>query len=322
MLNIVPKVSPFAILDICVVDCREPYVADPIMASTLGIVKGRMAPLDLMKIETPKHGPLYSFLTVGWGLMSDIDIESERLRAIGEIRFTLWAFWRVASLRIYTGRISYLPVTQRKAPTTPRRIGVTLSDTTDIREGVTNGTLETNGLGRKYASAPEASNQDGMLEFDETISEDLEVVTDNNMSRAAKEAPVAEDTDDTDWFPALTDPVPSDWTVEEGKFVMVYSSLQSHLGTHLFFAPEARPDDGILWLLIIDANVTRFQLLNYFKQQEDGNHLSLPYVRMVPVRAFRLESYTDCFMTVDGELIRTPVLQARVLSAVGRVLTF
>ena len=36
-----------------------------------------------------------SFLSVGWGLMADIDIESERLRMIGEARFTVWAVARV-----------------------------------------------------------------------------------------------------------------------------------------------------------------------------------------------------------------------------------
>ncbi|XP_037561050.2 uncharacterized protein LOC119440191, partial [Dermacentor silvarum] len=91
---------------------NEPYVSDPILASTLGIAKGRVAPLDLMKVETPS-GPLYSFLNVGWGIMADIDIESEKLRAIGEIRFTLWAFWRVFNLRTYHGRISYLPATEK-----------------------------------------------------------------------------------------------------------------------------------------------------------------------------------------------------------------
>ena len=35
------------------------------------------------------------FLSVSWGLLSDIDIESERLRMIGEARFTVWAVARV-----------------------------------------------------------------------------------------------------------------------------------------------------------------------------------------------------------------------------------
>lgn len=83
--------------------CSEPYVSDPIVAATLGVAKGRISPLDLMLVETPK-GALYSFLTVGWGIMADIDIESERLRAIGEIRFTLWAFWRVFSEYLFESR--------------------------------------------------------------------------------------------------------------------------------------------------------------------------------------------------------------------------
>lgn len=56
-----------------------------------------MAALDLIKVECPKKNPMYSFLSFGWGLMSDIDIESEKLRSIGEIRFTVWALWRIAS---------------------------------------------------------------------------------------------------------------------------------------------------------------------------------------------------------------------------------
>ncbi|EEC15789.1 sphingosine kinase, putative, partial [Ixodes scapularis] len=210
---------------------------DPIVAATLGVAKGRISPLDLMLVETPK-GALYSFLTVGWGIMADIDIESERLRAIGEIRFTLWAFWRVFNLRTYQGRISYLPAT------VPPKNGPTVAET-----------------------------------------------------------PLAP----PDGFPSLDDPVPDDWTVEEGRFIIIYSSLQSHLGTNLFFAPEARLDDGVAWLLMIRGDATRLQLLTYFKAQEEGHHVDLPYVRLIPVRAFRLEAFANSTVTVDGELVRTKV---------------
>ena len=54
---------------------------------------------------------MFSFLSVGWGLISDIDIESERLRAIGGQRFTIWSVHRLISLRTYNGTLSYLPAT-------------------------------------------------------------------------------------------------------------------------------------------------------------------------------------------------------------------
>lgn len=51
----------------------------------------------------------YSFLSMGWGLMSDIDVESEVLRAIGEPRFTLWGLLRLAKLRSYPSQLTYVP---------------------------------------------------------------------------------------------------------------------------------------------------------------------------------------------------------------------
>lgn len=52
---------------------------------------------------------MFSFLSVGWGLLSDIDIESERFRAIGGQRFTVWSVARLLDLRTYKGKLWYLP---------------------------------------------------------------------------------------------------------------------------------------------------------------------------------------------------------------------
>ncbi len=46
---------------------------------------------------------------MGWGLLSDIDIESEVLRYIGEIRFFIWSFIRLFQLRRYKAELSYVP---------------------------------------------------------------------------------------------------------------------------------------------------------------------------------------------------------------------
>lgn len=64
--------------------------------------------MDLVRVET-RNQILFSFLSVGWGLLADIDIESERLRAIGGQRFTVWTIARLIGLRTYKGKVSYLP---------------------------------------------------------------------------------------------------------------------------------------------------------------------------------------------------------------------
>ncbi|XP_058877589.1 sphingosine kinase 2 [Acipenser ruthenus] len=55
------------------------------------------------------HRRLFSFLSVAWGFVSDVDIESERYRGLGSARFTMGTLVRLASLRSYRGRLSYLP---------------------------------------------------------------------------------------------------------------------------------------------------------------------------------------------------------------------
>ena len=53
----------------------------------------------------------FSFLSVAWGFVSDVDIQSERFRALGSARFTLGTVLGLATLHTYRGRFSYLPAT-------------------------------------------------------------------------------------------------------------------------------------------------------------------------------------------------------------------
>jgi hypothetical protein len=39
--------------------------------------------------------------------LADIDIESERLRFLGGLRFETWALWRLMKLKSYRGTIYY-----------------------------------------------------------------------------------------------------------------------------------------------------------------------------------------------------------------------
>lgn len=90
--------------------------------------------MDLVRVETHTQ-VIYSFLSIGWGFIADIDIESERLRMLGSPRFTIWSIARligknteivatnaysiyrivvycehVLGLRSYPGRLSYCKI--------------------------------------------------------------------------------------------------------------------------------------------------------------------------------------------------------------------
>jgi sphingosine kinase len=50
----------------------------------------------------------YSHLALLWGILSDIDFESEKIRWAGSARFDIYAILRACSMRFYNGQVYYL----------------------------------------------------------------------------------------------------------------------------------------------------------------------------------------------------------------------
>nr|XP_055066413.1 sphingosine kinase 2 [Misgurnus anguillicaudatus] len=128
------SINHYAGYDMCL---REPLLLNCCFL----LCRGGVRPMDLVSVTTSPcaasstsnqngHPPapkrLFSFLSVAWGFVSDVDIESERYRGLGSARFTLGTLVRLASLRSYKGRLSYLPPgtvnpSQDSTPQPPRR---------------------------------------------------------------------------------------------------------------------------------------------------------------------------------------------------------
>lgn len=80
---------------------------DPLNAAFL-IVKGKQKPFDLVTVKQNAQ-EYYSCLSLAWGLVSDIDIESEKIKFIGSLRFELYALILICLRRTYKGRFSFIP---------------------------------------------------------------------------------------------------------------------------------------------------------------------------------------------------------------------
>lgn len=83
---------------------------DLLINCTLLLCRRRLSPMNLLSLHTASGLRLYSVLSLSWGFVADVDLESEKYRRLGEIRFTVGTFFRLASLRIYQGQLAYLPV--------------------------------------------------------------------------------------------------------------------------------------------------------------------------------------------------------------------
>ena len=89
--------------------------------------KYKVLPMDLVAIDTSPekekrdlivNNRVYSFLSVEWAILADIDFESEKYRFLGGFRFLFVALNRIVNLKSYPGRLSFLPSSGTFTPKT------------------------------------------------------------------------------------------------------------------------------------------------------------------------------------------------------------
>ena len=78
-----------------------------ISKATLAVIKGKQMPIDLMAIKCGKF-IVHSFITISWGLLSDINLESDNMRWLGQSRYTVYALHRILNLRTHQADLCYL----------------------------------------------------------------------------------------------------------------------------------------------------------------------------------------------------------------------
>ncbi len=65
---------------------REEY---SLLNAAFMIIRGRPIPLNVSTLQIPGGHKCYMCLLASWGIVADIDIESEKLRKLGQSRFIL-----------------------------------------------------------------------------------------------------------------------------------------------------------------------------------------------------------------------------------------
>ncbi|KAM5132020.1 sphingosine kinase 2 [Mantella aurantiaca] len=310
------------------------------------LCRGTVMPMDLVSVTTCSGTRCVSFLSVAWGFISDVDIESEKYRHMGSARFTVGTMVRVASLRTYRGRLSYLPVLDAHrpicrsitlspngslAPLQRSQLHRTISDMglceeRNIMYERRSAALDTAEL-PSFETSPSPGSPtalhtsqftfdsvaDDLSEHDHVLQNDVDHPTHNQVNGPKD-----------DLLPPLDQPLPKSWVTVEGDFVLVLGIYQTHLGADLFTAPFSYFDDGLIHLLFVKAGISRTALVRLFLAMEKGTHVGMecPYLVHVPVRAFRLEPLTKKgILTVDGEQVEYGPIQAQVHRGLGNLIT-
>ncbi|KAM3863629.1 sphingosine kinase 1-like [Diretmus argenteus] len=284
------------------------------------LCKGLVGSLDLVSVHLASQQRLFSFLSLAWGFVADVDIESEKYRHVGAIRFLVGTLVRLASLKVYQGRLAYLPVKEtpkppggsikaNPPPSTPQHLSLCSSlPCRPIAD------ISPNQNSRHNRSSTKSNHNTINNSSNNTITTKRHETQTNSKTRAPLDS----------LLPGLDQPVPESWTVvREEDFVLVLAIYQSHLAEDLVTAPGAVADDGLIHLFYVTSGISRPALLRLFLAMEKGAHLACgcPHLVYEKVKALRLEPLSPKGMiTVDGEMVEYGPVQAQIHPGLARLI--
>jgi len=71
------------------------------------ICKNRSKSIDIAELTGEKQGKIYSFMSMAWGLVADVDLHSEVIRFVGNARIWIYAIYKILKGAVYQGKIEY-----------------------------------------------------------------------------------------------------------------------------------------------------------------------------------------------------------------------
>ena len=98
-------------------------VTHPYLAA-LTSIRGIPQPMDIMSVSNPTGFRLFSYLTLSWGLISDIQVEKKDFDWTATRFGILRALPMIMSAKIYQGTLYYLPANSVSASTVPDAIKI------------------------------------------------------------------------------------------------------------------------------------------------------------------------------------------------------
>jgi len=205
----------------------------------------------------------FSFLSLEWAIVADIDLESERLRCLGDARFDVYGALRGLCLRRYRGRFSYLPADRRLCAGRASWWGKDGHVPGDLAEEAGAGAGGGEGGGAEAGAAAAA---------------------------AGAEAGAAADAPPTLRHLAPFDvPTPLSWRTVEGVFTLLWVTNSTHQSVGVAVSPAAHHSDGVMSVCLVRDSNPLAMLRVLLALDEAGSVERAPGVTTFTCSAWRLE---------------------------------
>ena len=259
--------------------------------ASFNLVKSIQTPLDLIFYEQANRKLVTSCLAFEWAIIADVDLESEKYRYLGGMRFLVGALKRILKLRIYRGRLSFL-LSDSSQTYKPKSTNINVTQYNQINKDDNNNENE-----------PNKNTQS------EHLVENIKFK----------------------YLRPLNEKVPNNWVTIEDNFVLFLVVYLPLIAPDFLAAKESKFNDGNMHLVFIKEGITKTELLNLFTLTEEGDHLNHPLVEYVKIKAFRLEplplnnsnngnNNREGIMMVDGEQVPCEPIQAEIIPSMANIL--
>jgi len=93
-----------------------------------------------------------------------------------------------------------------------------------------------------------------------------------------------------------------------GEYTFIIGCNSIHVGNGMKMAPNAKLNDGLLDLVVVEGNISKIRLLSVMPQLFKGTHINEKEVEYLQVKSFSICPSYDDILNIDGEMVgSTPV---------------
>lgn len=108
-----------------------------------------------------------------------------------------------------------------------------------------------------------------------------------------------------------------DGETHDGDFIFIIACNSVHIGGKMKMAPNAKLDDGLIDLVVVESDITRRRLLSVLPQLFQGTHINEPEVNYYQASSFSLLPKTNDSLNIDGEMLgSTPITVTMIQNAI------
>ncbi|KAF9973524.1 hypothetical protein BGZ73_003214 [Actinomortierella ambigua] len=265
--------------------------------ATLALIRGHTAKTDVFAMAQRGRPRIYSLLMFTWGMMADSDLESDRYRWLGGLRFEIAGFMRIFRLRRYPGKVYVYP-TKDEANCGDAVDGHSQRMTLRHRSADTKDVKGTDPASLSSSSSSSVSPSQPPMEHEHLLQQPHH---DNHGPKSGSPPPP-----------------PSPWRLLANMpfYTMFLLLRQPYVNETLLFSHDIRMNDGLMWVWY--SCETRFWRIvkPFVMDQNNGKMISSGLLEHVKAGALLIEPGVQgvvedptTHQVADRELVYTPQAQ-------------